>query len=77
MNDSDPAIAYQQQHLRQRLQAQRQQIALRLGPVTNTGQTFPRSLTLRWLIGPSTLSRRVVFALVIRWLRRSQANHRA
>ncbi len=77
MNDGNFAKPDDQLRLRQQLQAQRWQIERRINPAAGHGGKFPKSRTLQWLMGPSTLSRRLVFSLVILGWRRVQANHRS
>jgi hypothetical protein len=45
-----PSLAAQSQEIRERMQAQRQRIALQLTPVPAISHRFPRSLTMRVLI---------------------------
>jgi hypothetical protein len=45
-----PSLAEQSREIRERLQAQRQRIALQLLPVSAVADRFPRSLTMRVLI---------------------------
>ena len=58
-------LAEQRLALRQRMQDQREQIALQLDPAADNDGSFPRSLTMRLLIGRPALSGKLLAGLAL------------
>lgn len=53
-------LTEQRQALRRRLLAQRQQIAQQLGPTSETSGSYPRSMTMRFLLRRPALAARLL-----------------
>jgi hypothetical protein len=60
---ADVSLAEQRVALRQRLQAQREEIARRLGPLPATDGGYPRSVTMRFLVKRPALAGQLLAGL--------------
>lgn len=64
MTIDKPSLAEQRQSIRMQLQVQRQVVAQRLTPAAATGGSYPRSLTMRFLIQRPELLARLLKLIV-------------